>query len=326
MNKGRQKRIAALNETQEQRRQEYLDKTEKAIIKLSQTNQKLSFANIAREANVSISYLYKYPEIKQRIKYLRRQQEENAKSVKPQLRTEKSSQTIINQLKNRIKSLEWEKKELKKQNEALTGRLYEMGRNQDLLDRLKAESIRLTEVNKQLRDELDSTQKDLQDCQQSLIQINPKISYLEDKRTNQSTNDGISDKLKSELNEVGIKLNKTLIKLINSVSQSQVVNALSVVKEAVAVGKVKSKAGLFRKALEEAWEPNESDAEREANAVKSTFAEWYDLARSYGIVIGCREEDGVMMVEENTGHWYKFEEFSNKWTLEYLRCALNHTK
>lgn len=29
---------------------------------------------------------------------------------------------------------------------------------------------------------------------------------------------------------------------------------------------------------------------------------WYDLARSYGIVIGCREEDGVMMVQENTGH------------------------
>ena len=54
-------------------------------------NQKLSFANIAREAKVSISYLYKYPEIKKRIQYLRRQQEENAKPVKPQLRTEKSS-------------------------------------------------------------------------------------------------------------------------------------------------------------------------------------------------------------------------------------------
>lgn len=334
MNRGREKRIAALNETQEQRRQEYLEKTEKAIIKLSQTNQKLSFANIAREANVSISYLYKYPEIKERIKYLRRQQEENAKPVKPQLRTEKSSQTIINQLKNRIKSLEWEKKELKKQNEALTGRLYDMGRNQDLLDRLKAESIRLTEVNKQLRDELDSTQKDLQDCQQSLIQINPKVSSLKDKRTkqssqkisNQSTTDGISDKLKSEFNEVGIKLNKTLIQLINSVSQEQVVNALSVVKEALAVGKVKSKAGLFRKALEEAWEPNESDEKREVNAVKSTFAEWYDFARDYGIVIGCREEDGVMLVQENTGDWYKFEEFSGKWTLEYLKRTWNRTR
>ena len=48
--------------------------------------------------------------------------------------------------------------------------------------------------------------------------------------------------------------------------------------------------------------PNETDVERETNAIKSTFAEWYDLARSYGIVIGCRSEDGVMMVQENTGH------------------------
>ena len=64
MNKGKEKRIATLNETQEKRRRDFLDRTEKAIIKLSQTSQKLSFANIAREANVSISYLYKYPEIK----------------------------------------------------------------------------------------------------------------------------------------------------------------------------------------------------------------------------------------------------------------------
>ena len=105
------------------------------------------------------------------------------------------------------------------------------------------------------------------------------------KRTKQSTTDEISDELKSQFNDVGIRLN--------------------------------------RKALEEGWQPNESDAERETNAVRSTFAEWYDLARSYGIVIGCREEDRVMMVQENTGNWYKFEEFSAKWTLEYLKRKQN---
>lgn len=118
---------------------------------------------------------------------------------------------------------------------------------------------------------------------------------------------------------MGIRLNQTLRELIKSVSEEQVINALSVVKEALTVGKVRSKAGLFRKALEEAWEANESDEEREANAIKSTFAEWYDLASSYGIVIGFREEDGVMIVQENTGDWHKFEEFSAKWTLEYLK-------
>ncbi len=323
MNKGKEKRIAVLNETQEKRRREFLDRTEKAIIKLSQTNQKLSFANIAREANVSISYLYKYPEIKQRIKYLRRQQEENAKPVKPQLRTEKSSQVIINQLKNRIKTLDSEKKELTKQNEALTGRLYSLGNTQDIIARLNGENDRLKSELEKLRAELEATQKELNNCQQRLVNSNPKITSLEEKRTKQSTTDEISDELKSQFSDIGIKLNKTLIKLITSVSESQVINALSVVKEALEVGKVKSKAGLFRKALEEAWTPNESDAERETKAIKSTFAEWYDLARSYGIVIGCREEDGVMMVQENTGDWCKFEDFSAKWTLDYLKRTQN---
>ncbi len=323
MNKGKEKRIAVLNETQEKRRREFLDRTEKAIIKLSQTNQKLSFANIAREANVSISYLYKYPEIKQRIKYLRRQQEENAKPVKPQLRTEKSSQAIINQLKNRIKALDADKKELTKQNEALTGRLYSLGNTQDIIARLNGENDRLKSELEKLRAELEATQKELNNCQQRLVNSNPKITSLEEKRTKQSTTDEISDELKSQFSDIGIKLNKTLIKLITSVSESQVINALSVVKEALEVGKVKSKAGLFRKALEEAWTPNESDAERETKAIKSTFAEWYDLARSYGIVIGCREEDGVMMVQENTGDWCKFEDFSAKWTLDYLKRTQN---
>jgi hypothetical protein len=250
---------------------------------------------------------------------LRRQQEENAKPVKPQLRTEKSSQAIINQLKNRIKTLDADKKELTKQNEALTGRLYSLGNTQDMIARLNGENERLKSEVEKLKAELAATQKELNNCQQRLVSSNPKITSLEEKRTNKSSTDEISDELKSQFNEVGIRLNKTLIKLIRSVSEPQVINALSVVKEALTVGKVKSKAGLFRKALEEAWTPNESNAEREANAVRSTFAEWYDLARSYGIVIGCREEDGVMIVQENTGNWYQFEEFSAKWTLKYLK-------
>ena len=108
----------------------------------------------------------------------------------------------------------------------------------------------------------------------------------------------------------------------------QVINALSVVKESLAVGsKVRSKPGLFRRALEKEWFPNESDSEQEANAIRSTFIEWYDRARTYGIVIGSREEDGVLMVQENTGQWYKFEEFSSKWTLDYLKqCQNRNTK
>ena len=324
MDQGKEKRIAALNETQEKRRQEYLQRTEKAIIKLSQMNQKLSFANIAREANVSISYLYKYPEIKERIKYLRRQQEENAKPIKPQLRTEKSSQGIINHLKNRIKAIEADKKELTKQNEALTGRLYSLGNTQDLIARLNLENERLRSELEKLRTELATTQKELNNCQQSLVSSNTKITSLDKKRTKQSTSDKISDELKSQFKEVGIRLNKTLIKLINSAPESQVKDALSVVKEALAVGKVRSIAGLFRKALEEAWQPNESDEQRKINEVQEDFSQWFKLAKKQGIVQASQAtKDGIIVLESN-GEWTDLKTMLEKgWTLEYLEQRQN---
>ncbi len=57
--------------------------------------------------------------------------------------------------------MEWEKKELKKQNEALTGRLYATGNTQDLIARLNAENSKFKAEIKQLRSELESTQSEL---------------------------------------------------------------------------------------------------------------------------------------------------------------------
>ena len=59
---GKEQRIAKLNAAQQQRKQDCIDRTEKAISKLLKNNERISFGAIAREANVSVSYLYKYPE------------------------------------------------------------------------------------------------------------------------------------------------------------------------------------------------------------------------------------------------------------------------
>jgi predicted nuclease with TOPRIM domain len=251
MDKGKEKRIAALNETQEKRRQKYLQRTEKAIIKLSQMNQKLSFANIAREAKVSISYLYKYPEIKKRIQYLRRQQEENAKPVKPQLRSEKSSQTIINQLRGRIKRLESEKKELSKQNEALTGRLYATGNTQDIIARLNAENSQFKAEIKQLRTELASTKNEL--SKYKTQEFETKVTPISKAQSSE-----ISEAIKSELKSLGIKLNSTLRKIIKANNEQTVLNAIEALKEANATGEVKKPGGWLASAIENGWTKAES--------------------------------------------------------------------
>ncbi len=125
----------------------------------------------------------------------------------------------------------------------------------------------------------------------------------------------LTEELKARFSEVGIKLNKTLIEMIESSTEQQVMNALGVVEERLAVGQVKSKTGLFRSALVAGWEPNEIEADRQ----KSQFDEWYELARAYGIVIGKKEEGDVILVQENTKVWIPYEKLSQRWTLDYLR-------
>ena len=150
---GKEQRIAKLNAVQQQRKQDCIDRSEKAISKLLKNNERISFGNIAREANVSISYLYKYPEIKERIQEIRdKQVKEAIKLTRPQTASEKSKQVIIQQLRLRINSLEYEKKELKKQNEKMTGELYQNGIKLDLFDRVKQETFNTSRRNRKAQD------------------------------------------------------------------------------------------------------------------------------------------------------------------------------
>ncbi len=71
--------------------------------------------------------------------------------------------------------MEWEKKELKKQNEALTGRLYATGNTQDLIAHLNAENSKFKAEIKQLHSELESTQSELNEYkkQESKTKVTP---------------------------------------------------------------------------------------------------------------------------------------------------------
>ena len=58
----RESRIANLNAVAEEKKQECLERTDKAISSLLKKNERISFGSVARVAGVSISYLYKYSE------------------------------------------------------------------------------------------------------------------------------------------------------------------------------------------------------------------------------------------------------------------------
>jgi len=83
----------------------------------------------------------------------------------------------------------------------------------------------------------------------------------------------------------------------------------------------RSPGAWLASAIDDAWEPNQPLGE--ASHPADIFSEWYGLAREFGIAIGSRkEDDSFIWVQENTGHWFPFEEFLSKWTLEYLRSKM----
>ncbi len=153
------KQIAALAKAAAKKKQEALAKTEKAIKNLIEKQHKITIRSVAREAGVSVSYIYKYPELSLRIQQLKNQQRTLPAKVRSPSTT--SQQTITTQLRNRIKILEEEKEELKNQITILNSNVEEMGNSENTTNRLKAENIRLLEENSNLRRQLENTEKKL---------------------------------------------------------------------------------------------------------------------------------------------------------------------
>ncbi len=294
---GKEQRIAKLNAVQQQRKQDCIDRTEKAISKLLQNSERVSFGAIARIANVSVSYLYKYPELKERIQDIRNQQaKKSRKLTRPQTASEKSKQVMIRQLRERINTLEWEKKELKKQNEKMTGELYRIGTKLDMFDRVNSQAIQQAEEIKLLKLELEQARNELDLCKSKLIENNPKVTSISRKIEEFNNSQEIDNQLKDKLSELGVRLNATLKKIIVSKTRQQINNALGAVEEYLASGKkAKSKAGLLRKALSENWMPNLTDEERQSSQVNDTFSEWFKLAKDQGIVQASQRTKKVIL-------------------------------
>ncbi|PNW50706.1 UNVERIFIED_CONTAM: hypothetical protein BEN50_10955 [Euhalothece sp. KZN 001] len=332
------RKIEALQEAAEQKKREAYERVEKALQQMLKQNQKINFQTVAHVANVSTAYLYKYPEIKQRIQTLRDQQKNQPKPKKAPSASDDSKSVIIYNLREENKKLKGQIEQFRKANESLTGRLYQLQDSSNLAERLKAENARLVEENQRLQSELTSAKKELEECQTELRNANPKVVSIDSLRkagsqeevSNPSPNlpeekisnseESIYDLIKPRLKEVGIRLSKKLNELIDSLQKEEVLNALSAVEEYLATGKqVKSKAGLFRKALEENWTPNLTDEERQFNQVKESFGEWYKLAKNEGIVQASMGTKEGIIVLEPTGEWTPYEEIVKRgWTLEYL--------
>lgn len=105
----KESRINILKQTQEARKQDSLQRVYQAIERLQKIDAKVNFQAIAKEANVSVSYLYKYPELKRHIAEVRSKQ--NSMPITPSSKPNSSATgKIITKLRERIQQLSrWSK-------------------------------------------------------------------------------------------------------------------------------------------------------------------------------------------------------------------------
>lgn len=221
-------RIRTLKQVQSARKEDAAERVNRAIERLQKMNAKINFTTVAKEANVSVSYLYKYPEIKRHVAEVRNQQRSFPTAPVSEANSSAGAK-VIARLKDRIQQLERENQELKRKNEALAGQVYRVHYLQEQVER-----------QQQVIEDLTSRLKDQQSA--------AKVTSIASKR--KAT---VSDPIQAELESLGIELNPTLSKTLKGASESTVRDAIAALKEQLTKKDLPNPGGWLNQAIKEGW-------------------------------------------------------------------------
>ncbi len=145
----REKQAEVLRRTQAKRKEQKKEQVLKAIQEIQKHSKPLTFKNIATVAGCSVSYLYKWDDIKAYIHELQQKKETTLNSLEePEGKDRPHSLKTLHQVaKDKIRKLEEEIKELKRQNEVLRGHVAEIYEIRDENERLRTQLRELTSSN-----------------------------------------------------------------------------------------------------------------------------------------------------------------------------------
>jgi hypothetical protein len=210
------------------------ERLEKAIQQVLDSGENITFKAIAETAGLSVSYLYKYPEIKNRIAELRNQQKAAIggivnKTPKFQPATDKSKAVIISKLRQENRRLRNENEDLKKHIEVAQGKVIELRQVEAENNRLKAR---------------------IKELEQSLT--NAKVTPINKKKESD-----ISPDILTQLQVLGVKLNPTLTKTIGVASNETVLDAIEALKDQLTKQDIPNAGGWLNKAIQEGWTKSE---------------------------------------------------------------------
>lgn len=152
--------LTGLTTASQKKKQEALAKTEKAITILSNNQQKINIRSVAREAGVSVSYVYKYPELVYKIHKLKEQQKYRLSVATKETKISDKQVQIIKQ----------ENLELKHKIVELEAIIEQVKATKNNVKDLRAENVQLVTENIQLKKELEYTFNSLHSARQFILE------------------------------------------------------------------------------------------------------------------------------------------------------------
>jgi hypothetical protein len=208
-----------------------------------------------------------------------------------------SHQILITQLRKRIKRLEADNRALSHQLESF----YKRGSAQHVQNHvasLEAQNARLKAKNRWLK--------------QKLLHLNRSSARLI-----------VHHEVQAALDKIGLKLNLTLAKTMQSVSIETVLTAIAALEQAMTTGNIERPGGWLKRAIEQSWEPNRPLAQTTQISSAKAFSQWFNLARNQGLVVASmKAEDGQIYVFDPQGVRRLFTEMFAEHPLESL---VNHS-
>ncbi|MGL5836319.1 MAG: DUF6262 family protein [Waterburya sp.] len=153
------KQFLGLNEASRKKRQEALSRTEKAIATLVEKQQKITIRSVAKEAQVSASYIYKYPDLAYKIQCLKEQQKYDLVA---------NNQTI-EKVDQQAKLWKIEKAALKQENAELRAIIEREKNRRNDPEELKSANLHLASENFRLKQELRYALQSLQEAREFIL-------------------------------------------------------------------------------------------------------------------------------------------------------------
>lgn len=130
------------------------------------------------------------------------------------------------------------------------------------------------------------------------------------------------DRIFDEISALGIPLTRPLTALVITRDQATVRTALAVVKERMAIGRVRNVAGLLVEAIRGNWQPVGSDSD----SASSSFSEWFNAAYAAGLVTASMKEAGQQLVLTKDDQWLRWEASAELMPIAALKAAVQDQK